>query len=237
MRLARGWSQGDVGAQLGLSFQQIQKYEWGRNRIPASTLMRLGQLFDEPLSSFVEDKASDAVAPPGLDSQDASAVLASFANLGGARLRTQMLRLMNEIGSQIARPLDRYVELVRELFEAFPFAVYVTDASGVVTYCNPACEGFAGRAPRVGVDRWSVAWRLFDEKERLLPDAKCPMAVAMASDSAVRTGALIAERPDGSRIKFRSYPTPLHDQHGRIVGGLNLLEPLEDPALGRASGA
>nr|WP_263967516.1 helix-turn-helix transcriptional regulator [Roseomonas sp. SXEYE001]MCV4208547.1 helix-turn-helix domain-containing protein [Roseomonas sp. SXEYE001] len=49
-----GISQGELGAALGVTFQQIQKYESGANRIGASRLFDLVQVLDVPISYFFE---------------------------------------------------------------------------------------------------------------------------------------------------------------------------------------
>ena len=57
VRLARtkmGWSQTQLGDALGISFQQIQKYERGANRISCGTLIRIAQLLNEPVMTFFE---------------------------------------------------------------------------------------------------------------------------------------------------------------------------------------
>lgn len=52
LRNAKGLSQGDVARALGISFQQIQKYECGSNRVSASKLFDIANLMDEPIASF-----------------------------------------------------------------------------------------------------------------------------------------------------------------------------------------
>lgn len=54
-RKLRGLSQQKLGAQADVSFQQIQKYEQGKNRIPASRLYRFSQILNVPLSHFYGD--------------------------------------------------------------------------------------------------------------------------------------------------------------------------------------
>ncbi len=49
------------------------------------------------------------------------------------------------------------------------------------------------------------------------------MARALREDRPVRGGEAIAERPDGTRVPFMAYPTPLHDASGRLVGAVNML--------------
>jgi two-component sensor histidine kinase len=49
------------------------------------------------------------------------------------------------------------------------------------------------------------------------------MAVALKEDRPVRGVEAIAERPDGTRLPFVPYPTPLHDAEGKLVGAINML--------------
>jgi len=53
-RLSLGMSQTDLGEYLGLTFQQIQKYEKGANRISASKLWALSHLFEVPIGWFFD---------------------------------------------------------------------------------------------------------------------------------------------------------------------------------------
>ncbi len=57
-----GLSQGTLGKDIGVSFQQVQKYERGVNRISASRLFNLSQVLDVPVSYFFEDMPSDAAS-------------------------------------------------------------------------------------------------------------------------------------------------------------------------------
>ena len=49
------------------------------------------------------------------------------------------------------------------------------------------------------------------------------MAVALKENRVVRGMEAAAERPDGTRVPFIPYPTPLHDEAGRLVGAVNML--------------
>lgn len=53
-RIALGYNQSDLGRALGLTFQQIQKYERGFNRISASMLWRIAETLDVPVSFFFD---------------------------------------------------------------------------------------------------------------------------------------------------------------------------------------
>ena len=62
-RTLEGMSQTAVAEKLGLTFQQLQKYERGANRISASRLYELAQIFDVPVSYFYEGMEEGKGAP------------------------------------------------------------------------------------------------------------------------------------------------------------------------------
>jgi PAS domain S-box-containing protein len=110
----------------------------------------------------------------------------------------------------------------RDLLQALPAAIYTTDADGQITFFNRACVEFAGRTPKIG-EMWCVTWKLFQPDGRPLPHEDCPMAIAIKENRPVRDVEAIAERPDGSRICFVPYPTPLRDETGALIGAVNML--------------
>ncbi len=59
-----GMTQTGLGDALGLTFQQVQKYESGRNRIGSSRLFKLSQVFDVSVNHFFEDMPADVAASP-----------------------------------------------------------------------------------------------------------------------------------------------------------------------------
>jgi PAS domain S-box-containing protein len=111
----------------------------------------------------------------------------------------------------------------RSILDEIPVPIYTTDASGRVTYWNRACIDFAGREPQLGRDRWCVTWQLFTTAGDPLRHSDCPMAQAIKEQRPVRDAVAIAERPDGSRVAFRAYPTPLFDDGGSLKGAVNML--------------
>jgi PAS domain S-box-containing protein len=111
----------------------------------------------------------------------------------------------------------------REMMDALPAAIYTTDAEGRITYFNPACVEFSGRTPELGSDHWCVTWKLFYPDGAPMPHSECPMAIALKQGRTVRGAEAIAQRPDGTRIWFMPYPTPLFDDAGNLVGGINML--------------
>ena len=113
-------------------------------------------------------------------------------------------------------------QLSRMALDALPAAVYTTDAAGRITYFNEAAVEMAGRRPEAG-DEWCVTWRLYTPDGTPLPHDQCPMAVALRENRPVRGAEAVAERPDGSRVPFVPFPTPLRDESGALVGAVNML--------------
>jgi transcriptional regulator with XRE-family HTH domain len=80
-RKALGISQTELAVALGITFQQVQKYERGANRVSASKLYEIAQKLDTPLAAFFE----------GLDDQP--------VDTGGDK-PADVLRFLGERGSQ-----------------------------------------------------------------------------------------------------------------------------------------
>ena len=114
------------------------------------------------------------------------------------------------------------------LLDELPAPIYLTDAEGWVTFFNRACIDFAGRTPVPGQDRWCVTWRLHTEGGAYLPHEECPMAVAIRENRPVRGAIAVAERPDGTRVLFAPYPTPIVDDEGKLAGAVNMLIDVTD---------
>ena len=115
----------------------------------------------------------------------------------------------------------------QNLLNCLPLAIYTTDAHGRITFFNDAAASFAGRQPAVG-EMWCVTWRLFWPNGAPLPHDQCPMAIALRERRPVRGVEALAERPDGSRVPFMPYPTPLFDESGELIGAINALVDLTD---------
>lgn len=109
------------------------------------------------------------------------------------------------------------------VLDDLPAPIYTTDAEGKVTYWNRACVEFAGRVPELGRDRWCVTWQLYTTTGEPMPHEECPMADAIRERRIIRDQIAIALRPDGSRVAFKPYPTPLFDEEGALTGAVNML--------------
>ncbi len=132
--------------------------------------------------------------------------------LAGEEMLSAAMATLKAPDDQLLAAIDR-----------IPAAIYVTDRDGVITHFNKACIGLAGRTPVAWQDRWCVTWKLFTPDGAALPHDQCPMAVAIRERRSVRGVEAIAERPDGSRVSFVPYPTPLLDEDGELIGAINLL--------------
>jgi PAS domain S-box-containing protein len=125
----------------------------------------------------------------------------------------------------------------RAAVDALPAAIYTTDAQGRITYYNEAAAQMSGRRPELGTDSWCVTWRLFNLDGTPLPHDECPMAVTLKENRPVRGVEAIAERPDGSRVRFQPFPTPLYDEQGKLVGAINLLVDVTEQRRAEADAA
>ncbi len=68
-RTLLGMSQEKLGTAVGLTFQQIQKYERGSNRIGSSRLFEFAKVLDLPVSYFFDEMPSNALAGPPMSSR------------------------------------------------------------------------------------------------------------------------------------------------------------------------
>jgi PAS domain S-box-containing protein len=125
----------------------------------------------------------------------------------------------------------------REIIDALPVAIYTTDVQGRLTHFNPAAVEFSGRVPELGADSWCVSWKLYRPDGTPLPHEECAMALALKEGRAVRGTETIAERPDGKRVWFMPYATPLCDAEGRVVGAINMLLDITERKQGEQAAA
>jgi PAS domain S-box-containing protein len=123
---------------------------------------------------------------------------------------------------------DSREDYFRNILDDLPAAIYVTDALGRITYFNEAAATLWGHRPTLGTSEWCGSWKLFWPDGRALPHGECPMATAIKEKRTVRGVDAIAERPDGTRVPFEPYPTPLFDASGALIGAVNMLIDITD---------
>jgi PAS domain S-box-containing protein len=132
------------------------------------------------------------------------------------------LRLVESVASRYQPDIADGSRDYRSFLEALGVAVYTTDAAGAITYYNEAAAELWGRRPELG-EEWCGSFKLFWSDGSPQAHGDCPMAIALKEGRSVRGFTAIAERPDGSRIDFQPYPTPLYDRKGRLIGAVNVL--------------
>jgi transcriptional regulator with XRE-family HTH domain len=101
-RLAKGLTQGELAKVIGVTFQQVQKYENGRNRVSAGRLARIAEALDVPLHTlFAEAKQRMPNGPMPIDDmqvEGAERLLRAFRRIKDRRARTALIALARSLG-------------------------------------------------------------------------------------------------------------------------------------------
>ena len=96
-RVKAGLSQSKLAAELGITFQQLQKYEKGKNRIAVSTLLLIADALSLTVQSFfdsVERQATNAADWPDLLTKENIRLIRAFSNIGDAEVRRRIMGLI-----------------------------------------------------------------------------------------------------------------------------------------------
>jgi transcriptional regulator with XRE-family HTH domain len=100
-RLQNGFSQEKLGDQLGLTFQQVQKYEKGTNRIGAGRLQRIANILGVPVADFFTSHRQGEVAPAEvfrlLDTAAALRLVRAYSRINNPKLQQAITRLVESI--------------------------------------------------------------------------------------------------------------------------------------------
>jgi len=110
-RMILQMSQEKLGDALALTFQQVQKYEKGTNRIGASRMQQIAQVLQVPVSFFFEgapgaclpgdgEPSSPSFVSDFLASADGLALSRAFTRLKDAKLRRRIVDLVEEIAAK-----------------------------------------------------------------------------------------------------------------------------------------
>lgn len=94
LRGAYGLSQSDLASKVGLTFQQIQKYEHGKNRISASKIWQFCGIFDVPPNEFFDGLDDDMLANQVTISRKVTETAQRLHNLENTAIKTSMLELI-----------------------------------------------------------------------------------------------------------------------------------------------
>jgi transcriptional regulator with XRE-family HTH domain len=115
-RMLVGMSQGKLGEALGITFQQIQKYEKGTNRISVSRLHQIAEILAVPIGYFYEGAPREN--PPGglgenaratyetdfLSTTDGFKLMRAFLAIRDARVRRRLVELAKALGTDVPAP-------------------------------------------------------------------------------------------------------------------------------------
>ena len=94
-RVENGKSQEEVGAMLGVTFQQVQKYERALNRVSGGTLMYLAQRLNRPLLSFFDmPEEGDIVLGSGKDSKRTLALVRALDSIDNQLVISKLEKLI-----------------------------------------------------------------------------------------------------------------------------------------------
>ena len=106
-RMAKGMSQTDLGDLLGVTFQQVQKYEKGVNRVGAGRLVRVADALDVPVSFFfgaTDVGSADTRAILGfLDTSYALRLLRAFSRIPQGEVQRAVVDLVERIAPVAAK--------------------------------------------------------------------------------------------------------------------------------------
>ncbi|SCX07856.1 transcriptional regulator, y4mF family [Agrobacterium sp. DSM 25558] len=119
-RVMLGLSQEKLGDGLGITFQQVQKYEKGTNRVGASRLQHISELLDVHISYFFEgvpDAGNDrTVAVPSalsqfLNSKEGISLAKAFSAIKDVRVRRRVLELVQSLGGNAETDAPKTTEI------------------------------------------------------------------------------------------------------------------------------
>ncbi|MET3690607.1 helix-turn-helix domain-containing protein [Methylobacterium goesingense] len=110
LRKARGLSQTALGTAVGVTFQQVQKYEKGQNRVGAGRLREIARLLEVPVSAFFEEDDMGGTQSDVfgfLSAQGAIELLRAYALIEDDQLRRDVLAIVRtaaKMGKQAPEP-------------------------------------------------------------------------------------------------------------------------------------
>ncbi len=106
-RFLAGMSQEELGAGIGVSFQAVQKYEHGENRLSASRLFKAAQLLERPVSFFFEELSDKAGTSEAVGfTRDEIELVRHFRQIASEDVREHLLQMTKQIGGLEAVEAD-----------------------------------------------------------------------------------------------------------------------------------
>lgn len=114
-RLMLGISQEQLGEGLGLTFQQVQKYEKGTNRVCASRIQQISEILQVPVSFLFDGIRTDSSSVDDLSeapsyvseflsTSQGLALIRAFSGITDPKLRRSIVELVEQIASRDGKP-------------------------------------------------------------------------------------------------------------------------------------
>jgi len=100
-RTLLGMSQSELAEGLGLTFQQVQKYEKGANRVSASKMWKLRELLNIPVSFFFDGLETDSIDPETISlDREALKMIRTYRNIPSQKVRARFHSLLAAIAGE-----------------------------------------------------------------------------------------------------------------------------------------
>lgn len=101
-RILRGLSQDELGKEVGVTFQQIQKYERGTNRVSAGRLVALAKALDLEILFFFQDledvqPGPQRTLPLAMLSEEDFDIVDALTKIDNSKLKKTLIKLISEI--------------------------------------------------------------------------------------------------------------------------------------------
>jgi transcriptional regulator with XRE-family HTH domain len=105
LRMERGLSQTALADALGITFQQVQKYEKGVNRISSGRLLRIAEFLKVPIAFFFEALETNQMGSPGVDFRlyqtvDTIRLVHAYSAIKDRGIQLKLLLLTEQIGRE-----------------------------------------------------------------------------------------------------------------------------------------
>ncbi|NGM23794.1 helix-turn-helix transcriptional regulator [Roseomonas stagni] len=103
LRRLRGLSQADIAQALGVTYQQVQKYETGKTRLPARMLPVLARMLGVDTELLLAGvQAQEAIVPPhqGPDERETAELVSAFASMRHPQSRRRLLSIVKAFAAE-----------------------------------------------------------------------------------------------------------------------------------------
>ena len=104
LRRELGMSQMALGGRLDITFQQVQKYETGSNRVGAGRLQAIAEILGVPVSAFYEDKAGNGPASSAVadlvEASSATRLLRSYTQIADPKIQQALIVLAESMAGR-----------------------------------------------------------------------------------------------------------------------------------------